>query len=174
MLPQWHDGGWGGKPFMSVATGLNLALVKFETFFKSLEDVERHFKNDVDTVIDEKGGGTYLADEEVLTVVNREKNTYLAEVKADNSRRWFWARWLAYRMVYWGFGLLFFQCSVGILALIFLTPAAITFSSKRRAIQFLDSKIEAVVRMANTMIENKRKAAPAMEANIVDTLKQDK
>lgn len=134
LLPQSDHDGWGGLSFISVATGLNLALVKLEAFIKSLESVKSEWIKEVEKELIGEGSGGALADpntaKQAEDVLRIRCTKLIDEINEENSALWRLCRAFAKRCTYLGFVFLFFQYSAGFLALILLFPAIGTFAAR--------------------------------------------
>jgi hypothetical protein len=156
LWPQSNHEGWGGLSFISVATGLNLALVKLEAFIKSLESVKTEWIKGVEKqLIGEEFAGA-LADEntaqQAQDVLRKHCTKLIEKINEENARLWNICRGFAKRCTYAGFGFLFFQYSAGFLAPILLFPALGAYGARVFCTRKLFDKVDGGIDMKRELI----------------------
>ena len=176
MLPQADGKSWGGTSFISVCTGLNLALVKFELFRKTFKDVseslnERHQKllqthKVAEIGADESTAGKYRH------AIASEFETYS---KACYERQFEYGirfRIWSIQLMILGFAALFFQWSVGLYGLCFLFPVLFCWRVKCTGNRDFDLKAHSFVQSAKRIYEHLKSQQPAQIEVIDNLLKQ--
>lgn len=153
LLPSYQHTGLAGFSFISVTTGLNLALVKFEVFVKSLEDIQKQWQAEIDQQLlqlpETKVDDTYTPEIDKFI-----KNAIMTETKTayeeHRSIGMFW-RWWAIRFNIMGLALLFFQCSAGVLGLIFVLPVLGSVRAKNKCKTKLNDEINSLKKLARSI-----------------------
>lgn len=140
---------WGGLTFISVCTGLNLAMVKFELFRKTYKDLKEVWNQHI---LDQLTGGGLVAsaldDDAGLKLkksIESECNKHL-----DSAYEAHWKRGLAYRSLaiqccVLGFLALFMQWSGGIFSLVLLFPVLGQWITKCSCAKALERAVEIIM-----------------------------
>ncbi len=134
LLPSAKHEGCGGFSYMTLTTGLNLALVKFEVFVKTLKEIEDQWNDEIAAQMrtfpaaQVDDASSQLIDQYLINHVQEEKRKAYAEHKRLGLH---W-RWLAIRLTVLGLVLLFFQYSAGLLGLLFVLPVLGSVHAKRK------------------------------------------
>lgn len=162
LLPQAKFAGWGGASFISVTVGFNLALVKFESFLKSLDEVKSRWEQDVLKDLKKSGAQSAMADEGGFEkVINQKVQAKLIEANEFNARWWRMSRWWSQRLFVIGLLFLFTQHSAGLLALVMCIPAVVAWVTKSWARHILKSDTSSIVKgaeMVRDMLAKDRNA----------------
>jgi hypothetical protein len=175
-LPQAHSNGWGGTTFVSLATGLNIALVKFESFLKSLDEIKSRWEKEVESELEQAEVTSALADDEGFHKVVEEKvRESLSKATETNSRFWRKSRWWAQRLMIIGVVYLFIQYSVGFLGIIMLCPVLSAWLAKLWARSTLKDSTSRIVDAARlhhqVMLACNNKKITDIEQQLTNSMK---
>lgn len=159
LIPQAKNVGAGPLSFVSTVTGLNLAIVKLQSFLKSQEDaqarwtaeaIKRAMDNRPELNADEPTNDSFKR------AVQEKSKKYVSELNASNLKWWaMWNRW-AVRVTILGFLCLIFGYSAGILVLPMLAPVVATWILGRLTSEGLFNKIDTVCDLAADFVSRLR------------------
>lgn len=150
LMPSQLHQGLAGFSFISVTTGLNLAMVKFEVFSKSLKEIELQWQDEIDEQL--SAYPSSRVDDEKRTMIDaylekhiKSKTKIAYTEHKDLGLKW---RWLAIRLNIIGLLCLFFQLSAGLLGIIFVFPVLGAVQAKQRCKGKLKTEIETLLNFA--------------------------
>lgn len=138
--------GFSPATFISLATGLNIALAKWEPFKKSLLDVDGQFKVEFDSEIARRKDAHLVVDDKLgyERMIRQMCNEKLTLILTDNGRTWQLARRWAVTLCVTGFVLLFLRASAGAWGGLLVLPTLVTIvsveQSKRRIRKLIATK----------------------------------
>lgn len=147
LLPQHDNSGWGSLSFVSCVTGLNLAIVKLQSFLKTQEDAQRRWTREAVARVRKKSAELSVAEgsaSKFEQAAARMCEKILDDINVQHRGCWvFWSRF-AVRMVIVGFLCLIFQYSAGIMFIPLLAPIIATWILGWRARKSLFGRMDAV------------------------------
>lgn len=144
-LPKPSNEGYGSMSFITLATGFNVALVKFEMFRKSLDDVRKYWQDSVDKRVADANLEDYMADDKVVEMVRERKENHLQTIYEQNEKCWLKGRCWALRMLVLGGIILFYNHSGGVLAIPLIFPAIYTWICKTQYTSSLTDQVDATL-----------------------------
>lgn len=171
LFPQPLDQGWGGRSFISVATGLNLALVKLESWLKSLKDIRERWEAEISEKICSEKLEMYLADDEVRSLAVGQCRSHLQKAELSNTKSWAVSRHLAVLLTLAGFFFLFIQYSAGVLSLSLLLPVCVTAAARVFIQGRLMKQVDHCVESLAESKKNMDKTNPGRQSQIAALLK---
>jgi hypothetical protein len=174
-FPMAWNKGFAGSGFLSMSIALNVAIAKWEPLRKSLVDTAAQFDEIYNrSVAEKKENSAVLADERFKDRIEIAKNLcrkFAANVRSSNEAIWLRFRPIAIYSSYVAGVALFFQLSLGILALLLLAaPCAIwvsTSSSKRKIKKEVEGRFTYLI---DTVKEEQLVASPAEKSKIERTI----
>lgn len=142
-----HEG-LGGLSYLSLTTGLNIAIVKFEAFKKSNEEFKANWQAEADKMARERFPTEIVDDElrdKLKTYISNRSAVLLENgYETHLSRAIFW-REVALRLAVVGSAALFVQCSVGVFGLILFAPVIGIWLSKEKCWSNFKLKMDRVI-----------------------------
>lgn len=164
LLPSSGNEGFAGFSFTSLATGLNIAMVKFELFRKSMSDIESQWKEEYDEQMQEKGYAKLKSDDStrnsLVKAVQRTCDQALATSYKEHKRRGLLWRSVAIRMTFVGLVCLFFHFSAGMLGAVLLAPAIAASWAKYVCKNKCREDVATVLQVASNLDGNFRDQQP--------------
>lgn len=172
-LPSPEHGGLGGLSYLSVTTGLNLAMVKFEVFKKSLKDVEAQWKEEIDAQL-----GDAYADAKADDVHRGRMRAALESHVKDRlqdsyeKHRFMVLCWraVAIPLVIVGLAALFFQFSAGAGGVIFVVPVLGAWVAKLFCKWELSREVRTLVPFAKRVADDLKNQQAALQAEVNSTV----
>lgn len=138
ILPQWPSSGIAPSSFISLATGLNIALAKWETFLKTLLDLEDYIKKCSEeeirkTKLAEPDLAAYLADEKSAHDLKSDFEFEREKVEKTAGAEMVGHRWWAFVFAWIGGSMLFLNFSAGIPGAALMIPLVKAYRTRSRA-----------------------------------------
>jgi hypothetical protein len=165
--------GWGNASFLSLCTGLNIAIAKIEAFSKSLTDVDTRFEEIKKQQLNGTHVGTSLADEMMLVIFTTASNRILNEATIKNRARWLRARKASVYCSYIGGAAIFFQVSLGFLGILLLWPLWETWVSKKQSSREIKDKLDELIKTFEPAASKIAAESTPRKQEILKSLEQD-
>ena len=181
VLPNSSHEGWAGISFVSTCTGLNIALVKFESFIKSLDDVKKNWRREAEKKIEKEFTPAQLSalradddkSKELSDGLNECCQREIEQAHRDSEDKWiFWRKW-AFRNTILGFLVMFWQFSGGVLAIVLIIPAIGTWWTHRKSTEKVMGKIDGAISCVQGLIEKQQRTKPAMAKKVRNIVSND-
>lgn len=167
--------GYGGLSFTGLATGLNLALVKLDSFRKTLKDVKEAWQEQLDAILD--GFSAVRADDKFRVKlddwVKKEGKSQIDEALSRHKTHGMIWRRFAIRMSVIGFILAFVQMSSGFLGIFFLLPALGWFVSKLAIERTMGKELKVVSKVAKSFENELNSGQTQMREQILQVISDD-
>ena len=168
LLPSGYGKGLAGLSYISLVTGLNLAMVKFELFRKTQKDVMEQWQSDLAAQL-EKHPSIVADDERRQKLFNYCLKTVKKWHGVYNTKSLKW-RSIAVRLTVLGTACLYFQHSAGALGVLFLSPIIASWRSKCKCKSELERETDTIIEFVREEEQEQRKEQPEIEKLIQQLL----
>ncbi len=173
LLPASNNQGFGGLTLISVATGLNIALIKIEAFTKSLTDISAQLTKIKEEEIDRLGVvAAFVDNSEHLCALTARCEKFRKEIEAANHKTLKNCKIGAWWAFWGGITALFFQTSLGLLALALFIPTAWSWGKSWHARRTIREKVRTHIETVKEHLDDVAQERSGRENDITKSLEQ--